>query len=117
VPDPRIAQSASNSGVPAPAAGEPPLVACSLSAGSQRERFDQWHALLGAATIEHTANGVVAELPIAAVSELTALIVAEQECCPFFAFEVAFLGQRLRLSIAAENPGLVADLLPDGSRR
>jgi hypothetical protein len=30
---------------------------------------------------------------------------------------VAFLGQRLRLSIAAENPGLVGDLLPDGSRR
>jgi MerR family transcriptional regulator, copper efflux regulator len=98
-------------------ADEPPLVACSLSAGSQRERLEQWHVVLGAATLEHTSRGVVAELPIAAVRELTALIIAEQECCPFFAFELAFRGQRLRLSIAADDPALVAELLPAESRR
>lgn len=96
--------------------GKPPPVACSLSAAGQRGRLAQWHALLAVARIHQTAKGVVADLPISAVTELTALIVAEQECCPFFGFEVAFRRQRLLVSITAESPVPVMDLLPTRTR-
>lgn len=94
----------------------PPPVACSLGA-DQGERITEWHEALAGAPIRRIAGGVRVELPVEALPQISALAVAEQECCPFFTFDIALRGPRFTLTITAQPEGMpmLDDLLPGGS--
>ncbi len=92
-------------------------VACSLSPGDQHARLAQWHALLQDAAVDRSTDGVIIDLPVSTAGQLSELITAEQVCCPFLAFTVSFQPTRLRVTVTAEDPILVEDLLPAGARR
>ena len=89
------------------------VVACSLGAG-QGERIAQWHEALSAAPQHSVAGGVRIELPIDALGTIAGLAVAEQECCPFFGFDIALQGAQFTLTITTPPAGrsMLDELLP-----
>ncbi len=97
----------------APAPPSPPPVACSLGAG-QQDRIAQWHEALADAPLHPVAGGVRIDLPIAALGDVSSLAVAEQECCPFFSFDIALRGLRFTLTITAPPEGMpmLEELIP-----
>lgn len=88
-------------------------MACSLGIG-QQDRIAQWHEALADAPLHPVAGGVRVDLPIAALGEVSALAVAEQECCPFFSFDIALNGPRFTLTITAPPEGMpmLDELIP-----
>lgn len=77
-------------------------VACSLDGTQYTDRAARWRQVLGDAPRERTAaGGVAVQLPSAQAAVLAELVVAEQECCPFFTFHLAFAGPTLRLTADA----------------
>lgn len=96
----------------------PPPVACSLGAG-QGERITEWHEALADAPTRRVAGGARVELPVDVLSQISALAVAEQECCPFFTFDIALRGPRFTLTITAPPEGtpMLDDLLPSSTER
>jgi MerR family transcriptional regulator, copper efflux regulator len=65
-------------------------IACTLSSDDIKRRVADWHLLLDDRTTQTPLDGGV-HLAFAAtvdVQELTRLVVAEQDCCRFFAFAI-----------------------------
>ena len=92
----------------------PPPVACSLGA-EQGERTAEWHEALADAPTRRVAGGVRVELPVEALNQISALAIAEQECCPFFTFDIALRGPQFTLTFTAPPEGMpmLDALLPD----
>lgn len=91
----------------------PSPVACSLGA-AQGDRITEWRQALAGAPTRQLASGVRIELPVEALSQISALAVAEQECCPWFTFDIALRGPRFTLTITAPPAGkpMLDELLP-----
>lgn len=90
----------------------PPTIACSLDAGQHDDRVRRWRQLLGDAPREPAAGGgLTVRLPATRAGELADLVVAEQECCPFFAFRLDFAGGHVELTVRA--PGQAQPLVDD----
>jgi MerR family copper efflux transcriptional regulator len=92
----------------APASSSPD-VACTLAAGSMKGRLDEWRALLTSVTSRAAlGDGVrVTFGPTTSLSELIRLVVAEQDCCPFFRFAITIDTRGVALEVLAP-----ADALP-----
>jgi MerR family transcriptional regulator, copper efflux regulator len=65
-------------------------IACTLSSGDMKRRATEWRHLLKATTTRKAVEGGVriAFAVTIDVQELTRLVVAEQDCCRFFAFAI-----------------------------
>jgi MerR family copper efflux transcriptional regulator len=73
-------------------------IACSLGGKQYDERINRWRRLLGDAPRERTATGGISvRLPIDLAAAVADLVVAEQQCCPFFTFQMRFLGATVEL--------------------
>ena len=74
--------------LPDQAAVETP--SCSLAPGSMRARGAEWATLRERHQIDRRRTGdtLTSHWRTSALSELRALVEAEHECCPFFAFEL-----------------------------
>lgn len=82
---------------PVPSADAPPI-ACTLEPDRVAARLDDWHAALAGATRTAIDAGVRLELTDDIdIVEVVRLVVAEQECCRFFAF---------RLTVDERGPAL-----------
>lgn len=81
---------------------ELPLIACSLYAGEQSARLDEWRALASRA-LEVTPSSAGAAVRFAAADEPEArrLAALETRCCPFFSFEFAPAGDGIVMSVRA----------------
>jgi MerR family copper efflux transcriptional regulator len=91
-----------------------PGIACSLDEDGYSDRIEQWRTLLADADREKLRDGGVAvRLPAVHAGRLAELVVAEQECCPFFTFELVFSGATVVLAVRAPEgaESLVAALL------
>ena len=65
-------------------------IACTLSSDDMKQRVADWHRVLAGTMARTPLDGGV-HLALAAtidVQELTRLVVAEQDCCRFFAFAI-----------------------------
>lgn len=65
-------------------------IACTLSSNDMKKQVAEWQGILSAATNRTALDGGL-HLAFAAtidVQELTRLVVAEQDCCRFFAFAI-----------------------------
>ncbi|MEC3979328.1 MerR family transcriptional regulator [Amycolatopsis sp. H20-H5] len=96
-------------GFPHPAKEVP--IACSLAAAGQDTRAQRWRELLGTAPRERITGGIRVELPAALASAVAELVVAEQQCCPFFAFRLRFAADVVQLLVQA--PEQAASLLDE----
>jgi MerR family transcriptional regulator, copper efflux regulator len=77
-------------------------VACSLDGEQYDDRAARWRQVLGDAPRERTTTGgVTVQLPADRAAEIAGLVVAEQECCPFFTFHLAFGGATVHLTADA----------------
>lgn len=86
------------------------LIACTLSSSDMKQRAADWHQLLDDTTARTPLDGGV-HLALAAtidVQELTRLVVAEQDCCRFFAFAITVddsgVGLDIRGALEALEP-------------
>jgi hypothetical protein len=83
-----------------------PIVACSLSAAGQRERLNEWKALLARAeSRELLSTGMRYRFPADLSEEVRALAVAEQECCSFPRFDLAQADNSLVLTVESDGAG------------
>lgn len=102
--------------VPTPAGTRPvdtAPVACSLTADQYSARVQEWRALLDGAHREALSNGGIrVRLPIGRAGQLAQLAVAEQQCCPFFTFQLTLAGDHAELDAHAPDgaEALVAGL-------
>lgn len=79
-----------------------PAVACSLDGDGYAVRVAQWRELLGDAVREPVPDGgVTVRLPADRAGRAAELVVAEQRCCPFFAFKLTFSGPHVALTARA----------------
>ena len=79
-------------------------IACSLDGGAYGDRIDEWRRLLDGAEVERLPDGGRAvRLPADRAAAVAQLIVAEQQCCPFFSFRLTFAGAHIEL--VAQAPG------------
>ncbi|QJY47810.1 MerR family transcriptional regulator [Pseudonocardia broussonetiae] len=77
-------------------------IACSLDGDGYSDRIEQWRTLLAAADREELRDGGIAvRLPAVDAGRLAELVVAEQQCCPFFTFELTFIGATVVLTAHA----------------
>lgn len=89
---------------PVPAPADPVPVACSLTADQYGTRMQDWRTLLDYAHREALPDGGIrVRLPITRASELAQLVVAEQECCPFFTFRLTLAGDHVELDAHAPD--------------
>lgn len=101
--------------VPRPSAppAEAAVIACSLGAGAYQERISEWGNLLDHAEITALPDGGrTARMPADRAEQAARLVVAEQQCCPFFSFRLDFAGDSVELVVHApeEAESLVAAL-------
>ncbi|WP_433292337.1 MerR family transcriptional regulator [Pseudonocardia sp. CA-142604] len=83
---------------------ERPPIACSLDGSAYGDRIEEWRRLLDGAEVERLPDGGrAARLPAERAAALAQLIVAEQQCCPFFSFRLTFAGAHIEL--VAHAPG------------
>lgn len=88
----------------APPAGEDAVpIACTLGAGAVHGRIEDWRAVLDHVRgREQLASGVRLVLGSSApLEELTRLLVAEQDCCRFFAFALTVDSRGVGLEVTA----------------
>jgi hypothetical protein len=88
-----------------------PLIACSLHAGDQEQRLDDWSSLLQRATRrEAIPDGV--RYTFAASDELEShvrvLAAAEKGCCAFLDFDVVRTGEALQVTVTAPPDAVTA---------
>ena len=91
-------------------AGTP--IACSLGAAEQSFRRARWHALLstGRPAAAAVGHGVILPRPLAA--EAFRLVLAEQDCCPFFSFSLVLtVGELCLAATAPESATILLDEL------
>jgi DNA-binding transcriptional MerR regulator len=89
----------------AAAASEPPI-ACTLGPGAMPERIERWQAVL--ANVRSRVRTADGRLRIefehgVDLSDLAALVVAEQQCCAFFAFVVTVDERGIALEVDAPD--------------
>lgn len=91
-------------------------VACSLTGDGATERAGQWRDVLAGATRQQATGGIRLTVPIDRLAAVAELAAAEQECCPFFDFQLHLDGPRLHLQVRA--PAAAEPMLTDlfGSR-
>lgn len=78
------------------------MIACSLPAGAQTTRLEEWRALVDrASTVSRTGVGAILRFGEADAAEARALAAAEHECCPFFNFEFLEEGEETTMLIRA----------------
>lgn len=83
---------------------DPVPVACSLTADQYGIRMQDWRALLdGAPRAALPDGGIRVRLPIARAGQLAELVVAEQQCCPFFTFRLTLAGDHVELDAHAPD--------------
>jgi DNA-binding transcriptional MerR regulator len=80
-------------------------VACELGAG-QLEQVALWRRLLSDYPADRISGGVRYRLPIALLAETSTLAASEQECCPFFGFDISLRGGAFTLTIRTPVEGL-----------
>lgn len=81
-----------------------PAVACSLDGDDHVERIALWRRFVGDAEREHRPDGgATVRLPADLAGPLAELVVAEQRCCPFITFDLAFRGAHLELTAHAPD--------------
>lgn len=80
-------------------------VACSLSGTDRNARTAHWRAVLDGTTRVPISGGLRVTLPAERMSQVTALAVAEQQCCPFFDFRFHLDGPDLHLEVRAPAEG------------
>lgn len=81
-----------------------PPIACSLDGGQYSDRVERWRQMLGnAPRMRAAGGGVTVQLPVARAGELVDLVVAEQECCPFFDFQLTFAAAHVELTAHAPD--------------
>lgn len=87
-----------------PPAAEP-AIACTLSAGSMKDRFEDWHALLEHVVRREPIKGGVRLVFAASVStnELVRLVDAEQDCCQFLEFAITIDTRGVSLEVRAPD--------------
>ena len=73
-------------------------IACTLNAGDQVTRRDEWVAMLGRATAR---DGNMVTFPRSVAPELADLIAREVECCAFFTFRMTVAHGELVLEVDA----------------
>lgn len=79
-----------------------PVIACSLDGDGYADQIAQWRDLLGVAVRESLPDGgVTVRLPADRAGQVAELVVAEQRCCPFLAFELIFSGAQIALTARA----------------
>jgi MerR family copper efflux transcriptional regulator len=77
---------------------EPAPIACSLDGDAYGDRIEEWRRLLDGAEVEQLPDGGrAARLPANRAAALAQLVVAEQQCCPFFSFRLTFAGAHIEL--------------------
>jgi MerR family transcriptional regulator, copper efflux regulator len=85
-------------------------IACTLNSSDMNQRVADWHQLLDDTTARTPLDGGlhIAFTPPIDVQELTRLVVAEQDCCRFFAFAITVddrgVGLDIRGPLAALEP-------------
>ena len=83
-----------------------PIVACSLSGTNQRERLDDWRALLAEATSrQELPNGMRFRFPSDLAERVRMLAAAEQECCGFLSFETTERGAEVEMTVETDKSG------------
>jgi hypothetical protein len=96
-----------------------PQIACSLGAGDLADRVQRWRRLLAGSAPHRRADGAVqVTLGLERLPDLTALIVDEVRCCPFFTFTltVTHAGGRLDAGAPAEARPLLDELFLDAGQ-
>jgi hypothetical protein len=81
-------------------------IACTLNAGEQANRRDEWGAMLARAT---ERKGNVVTFPRSVAGELADLIAREADCCAFFTFRMTVSHDELVLEV--EAPPEAAELV------
>ena len=86
-----------------PAVDAEPAIACTLSAGSMRDRIDDWQALLDHVERRERIDGGIRSVFAASVphAELIRLVAAEQGCCSFFRFAITVDTRGVALEVRA----------------
>ena len=84
-------------------------IACTLGPDQIGDRLTQWREATAGATHHPINDGLRLTLPAERAATLTALAVAEQQCCPFFDFRLHLDGPVVHLE--ARAPSDVAPLL------
>lgn len=83
-------------------------IACTLSDGAMQDREQEWAALLTHVSSRGTAADGALRLTFdgtTPVEGLTALVVAEQQCCAFFTFTITLDGGGVTLEVRAPDGG------------
>jgi MerR family transcriptional regulator, copper efflux regulator len=86
---------------PVATAPDPAPIACSLDAGSYRDRAAEWRAVLLGAEVTTTPGGRRVRVPAGRAARLAALVEAERACCPFLEFALAVDGDAATLEVRA----------------
>ncbi|QUW85858.1 MerR family transcriptional regulator (plasmid) [Streptomyces mirabilis] len=88
------------------------LVACSLTGDGLHERTVQWREAVDGAVRTAVPEGLRLTLPVERTARVAELAAAEQQCCPFFDFQLHLDGPRLHLEVRApaDGVGLLTDL-------
>lgn len=91
---------------------DPAPVACDLGVG-RGEQVGKWRTVLDGTVQEDVPGGVRVLLPIGVLPETAALAASEQECCPFFAFDIALHRDSFMLTIRTPPEGrdMLAELI------
>lgn len=94
-----------------------PAVACALGDG-QVDRIATWNQVLAGAPRHAVPGGARLDLPVESLAEVAELARAEQECCPFFEFDLTLRGSRFTLTITAPPEGqpMLADITETSTR-
>lgn len=98
---------------PTPSPAPPPVAPAGCSLGSEEftERAARWRRVLVGASRERTDGGIRVRIAHQHATELTALVSAERECCPFLTLAVA--ADRSGLELTVHGPGGPTGLFGD----
>jgi DNA-binding transcriptional MerR regulator len=95
---------------------EPPI-ACTLAAGDQADRVEEWRRLLAQADgRESVDGGLTFRFPPALAGRVAELAAAEQGCCTFFEFTLHLVtgGLRFQVQVPEDAAPLLADMFGTG---
>jgi hypothetical protein len=85
---------------------EPIDFACTIDPAGLRQRVDQLDSLVPQVLkLRRDGLTLALEFPAGAAQDVRAFVVEESRCCPFFAFEVDEIDQRIRLAIRTPPGG------------
>jgi MerR family copper efflux transcriptional regulator len=90
---------------------------CSLGTRGHQARIERWHNMLRDTERERVDGAARFRVSRELAGELAALVVAEQECCPFLEFAIVFGRDTVLLKVTrpAEGQVMIDELLSDVS--